>query len=189
MPRPIRLFLPLFLLALALTACYEPLEYELVIDVSDTGAYAMSFDGTIGALGLREAQLEGATQEELDEMMAEIDVFIADRQDVEVSEYRGDGVYYVRGQAAYSGTDTDTIFDMWLVEVSRQLGELTFRTVPFDQGTLDMFASFGYELEGRIILRSEAPIIESNGKQGPDGHYWENEVLLSEGMRITLVTP
>ncbi len=184
-----RLLLPLILIALALTACYEPLDYELVITVDDAGGYEMSFDGTIGHLLLRDAQLHGAPEEHLRELRSEADAAIRNEPSVETSEYREDGVYYVRGKKAFSNTESGVIFDFEFLSAQRLPGQLTFTTRVFDEDIRADYAEFGYQHDGHIILRTGATILESNGKRGPRGLYWDNELLQQEGMRITIATP
>ncbi len=190
MRKPLRLLLPLLLVALALTACYEPLEYELVINVSDTGAYDMSFDGTIGAFPIREAQLAGAPEEQLQPMISEAQEALTDRDGVEAYEYRDDGTFYVRGSESFTETSTSVIFELPSLTATREPGKLTFTSASLHPSDKEYWATtYGFTHDGHIILRTSNEILESNGKQGPRGHYWDNELLEREGMRITIATP
>ncbi len=189
MRKPLRLLLPLLLVALALTACYEPLEYELVINVSDTGAYEMSFDGTIGAYLITQAELDGTPPEELEAMVSEASGYIEENPTVTASEYRGGGIFYVRGTQSFSSTDMGVIFDLSFLDVTREPGRMTFASWSFGEETQEQFDHLGYKHDGHVILRTSASIIESNGKQGPRGHYWDKELIEREGVRITIATP
>lgn len=181
--------LPLALMAFALTACYEPLEYELVINVSDTGAYDMRFDGTIGLYAIEFLAQGGASPEEVEGYVAEAEAEIAAFPGVEAYEHRGGSVFYLRAADSFTETSTSVIFDFEFMSVERGPGLLSFTTEPWDEEAHLAFADFGYEHGGHIILRTSADVIESNGKRGPRGHYWDKELLELEGMRIILATP
>jgi len=155
----------------------------------------MHFAGTVSVIGLTTAFLDATDEDELmllrqdaEEIVAEI----SQERWIESAEHRGNGVIYVRGTQSFGPDETGTFLDLPLVTVSREVGALNFGIPPvleWDDVYPLLLEQLSFKHEGHVIVRSRTDIIESNGRQGAFGQFWDNAMLINQGIEISVSTP
>jgi len=155
----------------------------------------MHFAGTVSVIGLTMAFLEATDEDELMVLQQDAEEIVAEISQerwIESAEHRGNGVMYVRGTQSFGPDETGTFLDLPLVPVSRDVGALNFGIPPvleWDDVYPFLLERLSLENNGHVIVRSTTNIIESNGSRGPFGQFWNNAMLINQGVEISVSTP